>query len=91
MILKRNVRQVTLLHVYHHVSIAIIWWMIAHQAPGGDGNEMILILNHVILERNSFNIFQQPYKGSRDITFTFRAVFVLSDSFGFDEGQNVYF
>lgn len=36
MLLKRNVRQVTVLHVYHHVSIAFIWWMIAHHAPGGD-------------------------------------------------------
>eukprot|EP01018_Ginkgo_biloba_P039873 Gb_35879 [translate_table: standard] len=36
MLLKRNVRQITVLHVYHHVSIAIIWWIIAHHAPGGD-------------------------------------------------------
>lgn len=36
MLLKRNVRQITVLHVYHHVSIAFIWWMIAHHAPGGD-------------------------------------------------------
>ncbi|GLJ43358.1 hypothetical protein SUGI_0900740 [Cryptomeria japonica] len=36
MVLKRNVRQITVLHVYHHVSIAIIWWIIAHHAPGGD-------------------------------------------------------
>ena len=42
MILKHNVRQVTVLHVYHHVSIAIIWWMIAHHAPGGDGMLMVL-------------------------------------------------
>lgn len=36
MVLKRNVHQITVLHVYHHVSIAIIWWIIAHHAPGGD-------------------------------------------------------
>uniref|UniRef100_A0A0D6QRX1 Very-long-chain 3-oxoacyl-CoA synthase n=1 Tax=Araucaria cunninghamii TaxID=56994 RepID=A0A0D6QRX1_ARACU len=36
MVLKRNVRQITILHVYHHVSIAIIWWIIARHAPGGD-------------------------------------------------------
>ncbi|MCO5586364.1 hypothetical protein L7F22_040304 [Adiantum nelumboides] len=36
MLCKRNTRQVTVLHVYHHVSIAFIWWMIAHHAPGGD-------------------------------------------------------
>lgn len=29
-------RQVTLLHVYHHASISFIWWMITNTAPGGD-------------------------------------------------------
>ncbi|MCO5570130.1 hypothetical protein L7F22_023847 [Adiantum nelumboides] len=36
MVLKHNVRQITVLHVYHHISVAFIWWMIAHHAPGGD-------------------------------------------------------
>ncbi|MCO5611408.1 hypothetical protein L7F22_065661 [Adiantum nelumboides] len=36
MLLKRNVRQVTVLHVYHHMSVAVIWWIISHHAPGGD-------------------------------------------------------
>eukprot|EP00249_Psilotum_nudum_P025230 c29503_g1_i1 orf=295-1179(-) len=36
MLLKFSTRQITVLHVYHHASIAIIWWMIAHHAPGGD-------------------------------------------------------
>lgn len=36
MLLKRNVRQVTVLHVYHHMSVALIWWIISHHAPGGD-------------------------------------------------------
>jgi hypothetical protein len=37
MVLKRNVRQITFLHVYHHSSIALIWWIIAYHAPGGEG------------------------------------------------------
>lgn len=36
MLLKRNLRQVSVLHVYHHMSVALIWWMISHHAPGGD-------------------------------------------------------
>ncbi|KAJ7561754.1 hypothetical protein O6H91_03G040100 [Diphasiastrum complanatum] len=36
MLLKRKVRQVTVLHVYHHCSIVLIWWLISHHAPGGD-------------------------------------------------------
>lgn len=37
MLLKGNVKQVSFLHVYHHVSISCIWWAIAYAAPGGDG------------------------------------------------------
>jgi elongation of very long chain fatty acids protein 4 len=37
MVLKRNTRQITFLHVYHHSSIALIWWIIAYHAPGGEG------------------------------------------------------
>eukprot|EP00897_Mesotaenium_endlicherianum_P009536 jgi/Mesen1/8610/ME000050S08021 len=36
MVVKRSVRQISVLHVYHHCSIALIWWAIAHHAPGGD-------------------------------------------------------
>lgn len=36
MLLKGKVQQVSLLHVYHHASISIIWWIIARIAPGGD-------------------------------------------------------
>jgi hypothetical protein len=36
MVLKRNTRQITFLHVYHHSSIALIWWIIAYHAPGGE-------------------------------------------------------
>eukprot|EP00246_Nothoceros_aenigmaticus_P013604 TRINITY_DN476_c0_g1_i2.p1 TRINITY_DN476_c0_g1~~TRINITY_DN476_c0_g1_i2.p1 ORF type:complete len:290 (-),score=23.59 TRINITY_DN476_c0_g1_i2:270-1139(-) len=36
MVLKRNARQITVLHVYHHYSISLIWWVISHHAPGGD-------------------------------------------------------
>ena len=28
--------QVSFLHVYHHASISLIWWMITYSAPGGD-------------------------------------------------------
>lgn len=36
MLLKNNLRQVSFLHVYHHATISLIWWMIARRAPGGD-------------------------------------------------------
>mmetsp|Transcript_36502 Transcript_36502/g.103097 ORF Transcript_36502/g.103097 Transcript_36502/m.103097 type:complete len:290 (-) Transcript_36502:1379-2248(-) len=36
MLMKGNLKQVSLLHVYHHVSISFIWWIICYAAPGGD-------------------------------------------------------
>jgi elongation of very long chain fatty acids protein 4 len=36
MVLKRSTRQISFLHVYHHSSISLIWWAIAHHAPGGE-------------------------------------------------------
>ena len=37
MILKRNYRQVSFLHVYHHSTIFTIWWLVTYTAPGGEG------------------------------------------------------
>jgi len=37
MVLKKNDRQISFLHVYHHVSIFSIWWVVIFYGPGGDG------------------------------------------------------
>lgn len=36
MLFKGNLKQVSFLHVYHHISTAIIFWMVSKVAPGGD-------------------------------------------------------
>lgn len=36
MIFKNNYHQVSFLHVYHHLSIFPIWWIVTTMAPGGD-------------------------------------------------------
>jgi len=36
MVLKKNNRQVSFLHVYHHVATFLIWWGVTYYAPGGD-------------------------------------------------------
>ena len=36
MCLKKNFHQVTFLHMYHHASIFVIWWVIVYFAPGGE-------------------------------------------------------
>jgi hypothetical protein len=35
MAIKPNCRQITFLHVYHHSSIFLIWWIIVSYVPGG--------------------------------------------------------
>ncbi|CAG8490401.1 6791_t:CDS:2 [Ambispora leptoticha] len=36
MVLKKNNHQITFLHVYHHCSIFIIWWLVTYVAPTGE-------------------------------------------------------
>jgi len=36
MILKKNFDQVSFLHVYHHLTIFPIWWLVVYYAPGGE-------------------------------------------------------
>lgn len=36
MLLRRNLRQITFLHLYHHASISIVWWIISYARPTGD-------------------------------------------------------
>jgi GNS1/SUR4 family len=36
MCLRRNFRQITFLHTYHHASIFLIWWMNVYYNPGGE-------------------------------------------------------
>jgi len=36
MIMKKNERQISFLHIYHHSTIFFIWWIVVYYAPGGD-------------------------------------------------------
>eukprot|EP00244_Chara_vulgaris_P012041 TRINITY_DN6199_c0_g1_i1.p1 TRINITY_DN6199_c0_g1~~TRINITY_DN6199_c0_g1_i1.p1 ORF type:complete len:434 (-),score=68.30 TRINITY_DN6199_c0_g1_i1:49-1350(-) len=36
MLLKRNLWQVSFLHVYHHGTISLVWWVMCYRCPGGD-------------------------------------------------------
>ena len=47
MIVKGNMRQVTVLHVWHHISISMIMWVITYVAPGGDAY-FCVILNSLV-------------------------------------------
>ncbi|KAI9106084.1 polyunsaturated fatty acid elongation enzyme [Phlyctochytrium arcticum] len=36
MVLKKNHRQISFLHVYHHFSIFTVWWLVTYWAPTGE-------------------------------------------------------
>ncbi|KAJ3210609.1 hypothetical protein HDU82_007784 [Entophlyctis luteolus] len=36
MVVKKNNHQISFLHLYHHTSILLVWWLIIYIAPGGD-------------------------------------------------------
>lgn len=36
MLMRRNLRQITFLHLYHHASISFVWWIISYQRPTGN-------------------------------------------------------
>jgi len=36
MIMKKNDRQITFLHLYHHTTIFVVWYIVTKFAPGGD-------------------------------------------------------
>lgn len=36
MVLKQNYRQVSVLHLYHHSTIFVIWFIVVFEAPGGE-------------------------------------------------------
>ncbi|KAF9208911.1 hypothetical protein BGZ49_007117 [Haplosporangium sp. Z 27] len=36
MVLKKNNRQISFLHIYHHSSIFMIWWLVTFVAPNGE-------------------------------------------------------
>ena len=36
MALRCKFRQISFLHVYHHASIFVVWWIVTSIAPGGE-------------------------------------------------------
>ena len=67
MLLKGNLKQVSFLHVYHHLSISLIWWAIAYSAPGGDAwySAALNSLVHVMM----YMYYYLMGKSSADPTF----------------------
>jgi len=76
MILKKNSRQVTFLHIYHHISIFSVWWVIQHYAPVGEPyfsvilNSFIhlLMYSYYLLSSLGFNIWWKRYLTQMQMT-----------------------
>jgi elongation of very long chain fatty acids protein 4 len=47
MLVKGNVRQVSFLHVYHHVTVTMLMWLITYAAPGGDAYYSVVLNSFV--------------------------------------------
>jgi elongation of very long chain fatty acids protein 4 len=47
MVLCKKFNQVSVLHVYHHLSIALVWHFIARYAPGGDAYFSVILNSFV--------------------------------------------
>lgn len=73
MLLKKNFHQITFLHVYHHASVFVIWWLVTFWSPNGEAyfSSMLNSFIHVImygyctltnftLHTNTFRLFIIP-------------------------------
>lgn len=68
MIMKKNDRQVSFLHLYHHSTIFVIWWAIIYYAPGGDSylsaamNSFVHVLMYSYYFLTSIGFKNVPWK-----------------------------
>eukprot|EP01027_Heterolobosea_sp_BB2_P005587 GEZU01008523.1.p2 GENE.GEZU01008523.1~~GEZU01008523.1.p2 ORF type:complete len:168 (+),score=73.46 GEZU01008523.1:512-1015(+) len=84
MILKKNFRQVTFLHVYHHGSIFFISWLGMRHAPGGDAYLAAIINSgvHVVMYTYYFCVpLARSMKESKSKNPLFLAARSLINSF----------
>jgi hypothetical protein len=51
MVIRKNFRQITFLHVFHHSSMLVIWWFVISFAPGGQAffGAALNCLVHVVM------------------------------------------
>lgn len=76
MVLKHNYRQVSYLHVYHHVTIFVIWWIACITAPGGEAYYSAMVNSgvHVIMYGYYFLTMLFPSGPVRQVLNRFKFV-----------------
>ena len=75
MMLKRNYHQVSFLHVYHHSSIFLIWWLVTFLAPTGEAwySAMLNSFIHVIM----YGYYFSAAIGFRGVDFVKRYITMM--------------
>jgi len=76
MVLKQNTRQITFLHLYHHISIFSVWWAVQHFGPIGEPyfsvflNSFIhfLMYGYYLLASLGFKIWWKRYLTQMQMT-----------------------
>lgn len=48
-VIRKKDRQLTFLHVYHHSSVLIFWWVVLKWVPSGSRESSLKIVGHLIL------------------------------------------
>jgi len=82
MVLKKNDRQITFLHLYHHTSIFFIWWVVIFFGPGGDGYFTASLNSFIHVIMYSYYLFtslgiQVPWKSYITKSQMFQFVLML--------------
>ncbi|CAC9524249.1 long chain polyunsaturated fatty acid elongation enzyme-like protein [Leishmania infantum JPCM5] len=76
MLLKQNYRQVTFLHVYHHTTVFVLWWLASLVAPGGESYYSAMVNSgvHVFMYGYYFFTLLFPSGIVRDVLSKFKFV-----------------
>ncbi|EPY42946.1 elongation of very long chain fatty acids protein 4 [Angomonas deanei] len=94
MLLKHNYHQVSVLHVYHHVTIFVIWWLACWMAPGGEAYYSAMVNSgvHVVMYFYYFVTMLFPSGGIRKFLNNFKFVITKGQmtQFAFNCLQSVY-
>jgi len=61
MVLKKSTRQMTFLHIYHHTSVFLIWWVVIYYGPGGDAAWGVLLNSSVHTVMYSYYLLSTFY------------------------------
>ncbi|KAG5495418.1 hypothetical protein GH5_03079 [Leishmania sp. Ghana 2012 LV757] len=76
MLLKQNYRQVTFLHVYHHTTVFMLWWLATLTAPGGESYYSAMVNSgvHVVMYGYYFLTLLFPSGLVRNVLNNFKFV-----------------